>query len=269
MNVNKYRLAFNPQVTELDFTIPVEQTWDLTGIDEGYQIFEQEAIKEVINFEDFETSRITHKSYTLNPSQQNLTAINYQFFFKDVNSPNGYVTTPSYLPKFTNKQIYYYSNQFANSFWKLDLYDSPITQNQKNYITIILPVWQGGFQRTTIGVETVNIKTPDYRLDYVGDKEGFFIYWLKKKTFLDINTFYMSAKFFDGETGEFVRMVNQPQNTSAPNTFNQEDFFYYKVIFESDTPKGEPKLYYVDSYPGGGRVGENGNPIKWYEYQNP
>jgi hypothetical protein len=151
----------------------------------------------------------------------------------------------------------------------LDLYDSPITQNQKNYITIILPVWQGGFQPSTIGIETVNIKTPDYRLDYVGDKEGFFIYWLKKKTFLDISTFYMTAKFFDGETGEFIRMVNQPQNTSAPNTFNQEDFFYYKVQFESDTPKGEPKLYYVESYPGGGRVGENGNPIKWYEYQNP
>ena len=53
------------------------------------------------------------------------------------------------------------------------------------------------------------------------------------------------------------------------NTFNQEDFFYYKVLFESDTPKGEPKLYYVESYPAGGRVGENGNPIKWYEYQNP
>ena len=79
----------------------------------------------------------------------------------------------------------------------------------------------------------------------------------------------MSAKFFDGETGEFIRMVNQPQNTSAPNTFNQMDFFYYKVVFESETPLGEPKLYYVDSYPGGGRVGENGNPIKWYEYQNP
>jgi hypothetical protein len=269
MNVNKYRLAFNPQAIELDFTIPVEQTWDFTGIDDGYQIYEQEAVKEVINFEDFETARITHKSYTLNPSQQNLTAINYQFFFRDINTPNGYVTSPSYLPKFTNKQIYYYQNQFVNSFWKLDLYDSPITQNQKNYITIILPVWQGAFQPSTIGIETVNIKTPDYRLDYVGDKEGFFIYWLKKKTFLDINTFYMTAKFFDGETGEFVRMVNQPQNTSAPNTFNQEDFFYYKVLFESDTPKGEPKLYYVESYPAGGRVGENGNPIKWYEYQNP
>jgi hypothetical protein len=150
MNVNKYRLAFNPQAIELDFTIPVEQTWDFTGIDDGYQIYEQEAVKEVINFEDFETARITHKSYTLNPSQQNLTAINYQFFFRDINTPNGYVTSPSYLPKFTNKQIYYYQNQFVNSFWKLDLYDSPITQNQKNYITIILPVWQGAFQPSTI-----------------------------------------------------------------------------------------------------------------------
>ena len=269
MNVNKYRIAFNPTTAELDFTVPVEQTWDMTGIDAGYEIYEQEAIKEVINFEDFETARITHKSYTLNPSQQNLTAINYQFFFKDINTPNGYVTSPSYLPKFTNKQIYYYTNQFVSSFWKLDLYDSPVTQNQKNYITIILPVNQGFFQSSVLGVNTVEIRTPDYRLDYVGDKEGFFIYWLKKKNFLDISTFYMTAKFYDGETGQFVRMVNQPQNTSAPNTFNQEDFFYYKVQFENDGVTGEPKLYYVESYPGGGRVGQNGNSIKWYEYQNP
>ena len=269
MNVNKYRLAFNPQLPELDFTIPVEQVWDMTGVDSGYEIYENEIVESVINREDFETARITHKPYTLNPSQQNLTAINYQFFFRDVNGPNGYVTTPSYLPKFTNKQIYYFSNQFVNSFWKLDLYDSPDTQNQKNYITIILPVSQGGFQPSTIGVETVNIKTPDYRLDFVGDKEGFFIYWLKKKNFLDISTFYMTAKFYDGETGEFIRMTNQPQNSSAPNTFNQEDYFYYKVHFENDVVKGEPKFYYIETYPGGGRVGENGNPIKWYEYENP
>lgn len=269
MNVNKYRLAFNPATTELDFTVPVEQSWDMTGVDAGYEIYEQEAIKDVINFEDFETARITHKPYTLNPSQQNLTAINYQFFFKDINTPNGYVTSPSYLPKFTNKQIYYYSNQFVNSFWKLDLYDSPIIQNQKNYMTIILPVNQGFFQSSVLGVNTVEIRTPDYRLDFVGDKQGYFLYWLKKKNFLDISTFYMTAKFFDGETGQFVRMINQPQNTSAPNTFNQEDFFYYKVQFENDGVTGEPKLYYVESYPGGGRVGENGRPIKWYEYQNP
>ena len=269
MNVNKYRIAFNPTTAELDFTVPVEQSWDMTGIDSGYEIYEQEAIKDIINFEDFETARITHKPYTLNPSQQNLTAINYQFFFKDINTPNGYVTSPSYLPKFTNKQIYYYSNQFVNSFWKLDLYDSPIIQNQKNYMTIILPVNQGFFQSSVLGVNTVEIRTPDYRLDFVGDKQGYFLYWLKKKNFLDISTFYMTAKFFDGETGQFVRMINQPQNTSAPNTFNQEDFFYYKVQFENDGITGEPKLYYVESYPGGGRVGENGRPIKWYEYQNP
>jgi len=266
MNVNKYRIGFTPNTT-LDFTVPVEQVWDMTGVDEGYEIYEEEIIKSVINFEDFETARITHKPYTLNPSQQNLTAINYQFYFADQRMPNGYVVSPTYLPKFTNKQIYYYSNQFNNSFWKLDLYDSPITQNQKNYITIILPVNQGGFEPSVLGVNTVNIRTPDYKLDFVGDKEGYFIYWLKKKNFLDISTFYMSAKFFDGETGEFIRMINQPQNNSSPNQFNSEDFFYYKVQFEP--LDSEPKLYYVESYPGGSRVGENGNPIKWYEYQNP
>ena len=51
MNVNKYRLAFNPATTELDFTVPVEQSWDMTGVDTGYEIYEQEAIKDVINLD--------------------------------------------------------------------------------------------------------------------------------------------------------------------------------------------------------------------------
>jgi hypothetical protein len=54
----------------------------------------------------------------------------------------------------------------------------------------------------------VSIKKPYFVLDYVGDKEGFFIYWLKKRTFLDIKTFYMTAKFYDAKKGIFVKMMN-------------------------------------------------------------
>lgn len=266
MNVNKYRIGFTPDIADLEFTIPVEQVWDLTGVDDGYTAYEREILESLLNNEDFETNRITHKPYPLPVATKEGTAINYSFFFKSANT-NTYVC--SYQPKFEPKQIYYFTNQFVSSFWKLDLYDTPNTQTQKNYITIILPVSQGFFEQAPLGVNTVNIRKPYFRLNFVGDKEGFFIYWLKKKNFLDIRTFYMSAKFFDGETGEFVRMINTPQNASSPTTFNPEEFFYYKVSFEDDPITNGPKFYIVQQHPSGLRVGQDGSPINWYEFINP
>jgi hypothetical protein len=102
-------------------------------------------------------------------------------------------------------------------------------------------------------------------LDYVGDKEGFFIYWLKKRDFLNITDFYMTAKFFDGSTGQFIKMMNTPQNTlSNPSDFPQEEYFYYKVVLDYTTQK-----YEVYHYPTLVKVGTKTNPITWYEYVNP
>jgi hypothetical protein len=265
MSVSKYRFPFNPDVSNIDLTIPIEQNWDLSGMEQGYETYENQILESLLNKEDFETTRISHKPYDL-PGRLGLTSINYQFSFWSANT-NSYVC--SYLPKFEPKQIYYFSNQFSNSFWKLDLYDTPQTQTQKNYITIILPVRQGYFETAQIGVKTLPIRKPYYSLDFIGDTEGFFIYWLKKRNFLNIDTFYMSAKFFDGGTGQFIRMINTPQNTSAPTTFNPELFFYYKVKLLSKTPETEPKLYVVENYPSGIRVGEETNPINWFEYVEP
>ena len=94
---------------------------------------------------------------------------------------------------FTTQEIYYYTNNFSNSFFKLDLYDNFDEKRQKNYITIIIPTQQGLTMSAIMQTTDVTIKKPSFVLDYVGDKEGFFIYWLKKKNFLDIDTFYMTA----------------------------------------------------------------------------
>jgi hypothetical protein len=78
----------------------------------------------------------------------------------------------------------------------------------------------------------------------------------------------MSAKFFNGVTGQFIRMMNKPQyqltNTSNPFTFNQEEYFYYRVNLDYSTQK-----YEVFRYPDIIRVGSVLEPIKWYEYVNP
>ena len=149
----------------------------------------------------------------------------------------------------------------------MDLYDSPIESQQKNYITIILPTQQGLRMSTQMQSTQVMIKKPQFVLDYVGDKEGFFIYWLKKRDFLDISRFYMTAKFFDGKTGQFVRMMNRPQSSVVGNkyAFDSNKYFYYRVDLDYLTHTYQVfDTYSVIPQRVGGLV-----PIKWYEYVNP
>jgi hypothetical protein len=111
---------------------------------------------------------------------------------------------------------------------------------------------------------SVEIKIPSFKLDYVGDKEGFFLYWLRNTKFLNISKFYMTAKFFDARLGVFVKMMNVPQaSTLVPSLFrfNPEDFFYYEVRLDYNE-----KTYEV--WDVNGRVGTTSS-IKWYEYINP
>jgi hypothetical protein len=115
-------------------------------------------------------------------------------------------------------------------------------------------------------LQNVKIRKPKMGLDFIGDKEGFFIYWLRDKTFIDLDEFYMSAKFFDARLGLFVRMMNQPQANFLGNyyTFNSDDYFYYKLKMDYNT-----KTYEVFSTLTSNRVGDEINPIVWYEYVNP
>ena len=166
------------------------------------------------------------------------------------------------------KYKYAYRIPLQYSFFKLDFYDTRSETSQKNYFTIILPVQQGDFDTVTISTFLTNVKIrkPKYGLDYVGDKEGFFIYWLRETDYIDLDEFYMSAKFFNARQGSFIRMMNVPQSTLAGNyyTFNSEDYFYYKVKLDYTS-----RNYEILSTSTGDRVGTDINPILWYEYVNP
>jgi hypothetical protein len=114
------------------------------------------------------------------------------------------------------------------------------------------------------------VKVPKYKLVYIGNKEGFFIYWLKKRDFLNIDTFYMTAKFFDAKTGVFIKMMNRPKSSLVGvNKFNfsQENFFYYKV--KLDYQNHEYSIYDINNPLTDVLVGDENNPIQWYEYINP
>lgn len=258
MNVNKYKIAFDNIDQEIN--LPINSNWEYNGLDDGYAVYEVGAIERTINPPvDFEVSRFSHDSYV--EENQEKTNINYEFNFSS-QTFNSYYNSYVNSGLFTKEECYYNLNSFSKSFFKLDFYDFSASTEQKNYITIILPTQQGFTEQVTIGGNTVEIKKPKFSLDFIGDKEGFFIYWLKSKDYLNINTFYVSAKFFDAKNGRFIRLINKElQNTT---NFNPDEYFYYKVVL--DYPTQTYKIY--DTWTQD-RVGNSITPIKWFEYINP
>jgi hypothetical protein len=159
----------------------------------------------------------------------------------------------------------------------LDFYDNTDEKKQTNYLTVIIPTQQGLKMSTQMQRTVVDVRKPKFILDYVGDKEGFFIYWLKKRVFLDISTFYMSAKFYNAKTGQFTKMMTgngtDPLDTTEgpqadfatganPYLFDNNVYFYYTVNLDYKN-----QTYQVVNTKGQ-RLGTT-IPIKWFEYINP
>ena len=274
MNVNKFQIK-QGGVTNKQINIPVQLQWDYLGMDLSIDEYEVKMIEEVIGKgRDFEVSRFAHAPAT---GTTDNTEVNYEFYFYSGGSLNDQSNWRlDYQSEgFTPQEIYYYRNNFANSFFKLDFYDTPDEKKQTNYVTIILPTQQGLTMEAQMQRTLVNIKKPKFVLDYIGDKDGFFIYWLKKRNFLNIDTFYMSAKFYDAKVGQFKTMMtgrgsnpidltNGPQYNIVGNkyAFDNTQYFYYTVKLNYRTLTYEV----LNTY--GQRLGTN-IPIKWYEYVNP
>jgi hypothetical protein len=274
MTVNKVTMV--PDGTNKEINIPIRLTWDYLGLDMAIDEYETQMITEVIGVgRDFEVSRFAHAPAS---GTTDNTEVNYEFYFYS-GGPLSEITSWSidYMNEgFTPQDLYYYNNNFANSFFKLDFYDTPDEKRQTNYLTVIIPTQQGLKMDTQMQRNVVSVKKPKFILDYVGDKEGFFLYWLKKRTFLDLDTFYMTAKFYNAKTGQFTKMmtgkgVDPLDDTNGPQSdledglrynFDNTQFFYYTVKLDY------PSQTYQVLNTFGQRMGTN-IPIKWYEYVNP
>jgi len=267
---NSYRFVI-PNNNGKEINIPLEIKWDFYGRDDSIEVYEDDVIEEIIGTaKDFEISHFSHKNY-LTPDNLSKTSIGYEFnFFSgttiDIPTSVDSDWRSTYLFEgFTSIEVYSYSKPFTKSFFKLDFYDTNEPTSQEIKFTIIIPVQQGKTEVSSISsvLPDVNIRIPTYELDFVGDKEGFFIYWLRDKKMLNIDTFYMTAKFFSGRQGVFIRMMNRPQSTlSNKFVFNGSDYFYYKVVLDYND------FTYSVFDTNDVRVGTN-SPIKWYEYINP
>ena len=278
ISVNNVVIRKDLLPTDKQINIPIELSWDYEGLDFAIDEYETQVITEVIGVgRDFEVSRFSHAPAS---GTTNNTEVNYEFYFYSGGSLDDITNWRiNYISEgFTPQEIYYYTNNFTNSFFKLDLYDTPDDKTQKNYITIIIPTQQGLKMETQMQRTQVLIKKPKFVLDFIGDKEGFFIYWLKSRQFLDISTFYMSAKFYNAKTGQFTKMMtgngtdpldltNGPQSDipglgQAKYNFDNTQYFYYTVKLDYDTQTYQ--IYNTRNQ----RLGTN-IPIKWFEYVNP
>ena len=268
---NNYKIKLDS--VDKNISIPIEIKWDYLDREDSIQEYQEIITKEVIGSpKDFEISRFAHEDYN------SKTSINYEFYF--------YSGTPSYstftgatsakwLPSYTGQtftisDLYYQRRSFTNCFFKLDFYDTKNGVNQINYFTVIIPTSQGETTEISLSeyLPPQKIKKPFFKLDYFGDKEGFFLYWLRDKEFYNIDTFYMTAKFFDAKLGQFIRLMNTGQFSSPIKAgnwwrFKDEDYFYNKVVLNYDN-----KTYQVFDI-NNLRIGTENNPIKMYEYINP
>lgn len=268
MDANKYRVLLN-NTNAKQINVQLDINWDFGGQEQSVELYESEVEKDVIGVGyDFEVQRFSH----MEDEVTNKTEINYEFYFYSGGSLTDTANwRGSYLSEsLTVKNLYYFENDFSKSFFKLDFYDSIDDKRQTNYFTIIIPTQQGYKTDATLNTTQVKIKIPKFTLDYVGDKEGFFIYWLKKMDFININTFYMTAKFYNAKTGSFTKMMNTSQaslTASQTYSFDANKYFYYKVVLNYINKTY--KIFNFDPTTNSTvRVGTT-TPIKWYEYVNP
>tara|TARA_Y100001937_G_scaffold32761_1_gene46724 strand:+ start:8117 stop:9139 length:1023 start_codon:yes stop_codon:yes gene_type:complete len=184
---------------------------------------------------------------------------------------------------FTPEQTYRNEKSFVKSFFKLDLYDSPLRNEQKLLISLILSPLKGEkIFRPTLDLSCPSDGKPDGRynckpegekyvvkpsftLSPIDNSEGYYIYWLKEESFIKTTVFYMSAKFYNGKSGEVTQFLNKPQNTlSNPFVFKPEENFYYRVNLNRDR-----FTYSVFNTQTNSRVGTTAdNRIKFYQYFN-
>ena len=108
--------------------------------------YEEDVLEKILNpNDDFEVTRFAHAPVAVSdPYSDNafeFTDIQYEFsFYSGGSLSNSANWRNNYMSEgFTPQEIYYYTNNFTNSFFKLDLYDNVDEKRQTNYITIIIP----------------------------------------------------------------------------------------------------------------------------------
>jgi hypothetical protein len=253
MDANKYKIKFKQNTTN-NLTVPIGINWDFLNRGDTIDGYQEKMVEESIGDPvDYEVTRFGMKGILGN------TQLNHIFYFKNIDNSqyeNSYVV-PN---RFNAYQLYYNTTPFKKSLFKLDFYDSTNVANQKIYLSIVLSTRLQQLKETKqYKNKDYLVKKPKFELDYIGEREGYFIYFFEDYNVLQLDKLYMSAKFFSGLDGQFTTFCLKNQNdVSLPYQIPDVDF-YYQVNLNYNTNEYE----FVD---------QNGiqiNELNWYEYSNP
>ena len=121
MNVNKIKILNTPG--SKDIVVPLSTNWDLQNredaiVQEQNKIIEQ-IVREPINYELQRFSKVPTDDGT-----------SQEYTFNFIN-PTSNLWEPSYLVRFDEAEVRYFSKQFKKSFFKLDLFDTWTLRNKK------------------------------------------------------------------------------------------------------------------------------------------
>lgn len=241
--------------TNNQIQIPIFENWDYSNREESINEYSQDILRELAGTGfDYEIARFEKRPVYVNSTGSNRTQIKhvFKFYNPETNTWDENYINPNY---FSFNDIKNNDKSFKNSFFKLDLYDRMEQSKRKNFLTIILQNNQDTFNYNNNGKDYV-LKKPSYSLNYNTTSEGFFIYWFKDKEILNLDNLYITAKFFNSKTGEFVTFLNQSSNIKKI----LDSQFYYKVNFNFLN-----YTYYYSLTTDNNEV----ETIEWYEYLNP
>jgi hypothetical protein len=228
--------------TDLNILLNTETDFQTNlGWEESLKEFETEVLNDIINpIENYETVRYIHKPYSVTgatyPSVFTQTYIWFQFYF---------LTGSTYLNDYeptglSNRENALMLKQTVKSFFRLEFFKTsngvkPDRTNRKLVFAknLSLPLGEKYFHTDFNDY----IFLPVFMGSNYRNKENMYLFWFQDEspfsgTTITGNTFWMTAKFYNAEDGSISDFVNKPNLTDVVSD---------------------------------GRIGESGNPIKFYE----
>ena len=251
-NINlNIELSFNPDL----------------GQEECLDNFETETLHNIINpIENYETMRFIHEPYSGLIEQCDIWYYFYSYNNLPVPTHDGGLDYS--LVGITEQENALMLKQFENGFFKLEFYKTandipPERTNRRLVFSKDLSIPNG--ERVFYTGFNDYIYVPVFIGSNHSNKENTYIYWFQDDTaisesILTGNTFFMTARFFNAKDGSVLNFSNNPKSTT--DVINETEDMYFQVIIDRSN-----YTYQVFNYNGtiGSRIGQSGNPIKFYE----
>lgn len=260
----------------LNISIPMDFKPDL-GREDSLKEFETETLRDIINpIENYETSRFIHKPYSGQSENPNdlQCDIWYHFYFYSSNSTHlgGLDYSLVGISENENAKMLKQSTEsfFRLEFFKIPDGEKPERMNRRLVFAknLTIPLGERVFLKTAgVNYELFNdyVYVPVFVGSNFKNKENMYLFWFQDdtaltETILTGDTFYMTARFFNADDGSILNFSNESK--SKTDNINENADIYYQVIIDRSDYS-----YQVFQYDGetGNRVGQSGNPIKFYE----